>query len=107
MKDEFSTNDPFLATIFDYNGCPCIKVTGSTNQEVQWTFRVKAMDARVIQEEFAANIAVYVNDWIKALKHVQGLQRTCKGLGGVWIGEGYVSGLPSQPTNNSRVTREP
>ena len=38
MKDEFSTDDPFLATIFIYNGCPCIKVTGSTNQDVSGHF---------------------------------------------------------------------
>jgi hypothetical protein len=90
MRDEVSTNDPFLATMFDYNGLPCIRVTGSTNQDVQWTFRVKEMDAKIIQEEFAANIAVFVNDWIAALKHIQGLQRTCKGLGGVWTSPEYA-----------------
>ena len=90
MKDEFTTGDPWVAAQFDYNGCQCIKVTGMSNADVQWTFRVKDMDAKIIQEEFTANIAVFVNDWIAALKHIQGLQRTCKGLGGVWVGEGYV-----------------
>jgi hypothetical protein len=89
MRDEFTTGDPWVATMVLYNGCPCVKLTGVSNADVQWTFRVMEMDATIIQEEFQANTAVYVSNWIKALKHVQGLQ-SCKGLGGVWVGEGYI-----------------
>ncbi len=90
MKGEFSTGDPFVATMFVYKGLPCIKVTGFSNTDTQYTFRVKEWDAAIIQEEFHSNIGVLVQDWIRALKHVQGLQRTAKESGGVWTSPEYA-----------------
>ncbi len=90
FKDEVTVSDVFVATMFQYNGCPCVKVEGFGNSDMTYTFRVPQFDAQIIQEELTANIAVYVNDWIKALKHIQRLQKAAKDSGGVWTSPEYA-----------------
>lgn len=93
MRNEFTTSDIWLATMLQYNGCPCIKCEGMNNNDISFTFICPSEDAKIIAEEYAdPELSVLATAWISAFKMVQEYQRRARVGFGVWTDSAKYAG---------------
>jgi hypothetical protein len=90
MRDEISTDDYFLAVLYNYLGYPCLRCT-DTHTSTSWLFgNCPKFDAEAVLEDFnnPETTVVYKN-LIDAIKTIDGCKTRARRSLGVWTSLSY------------------